>query len=192
MYYFIFINLSYFKIFLIFFYLKILIKFFKENLKNNRGFIFITISFILSIVLSIIFHTFIVNIILNKISIKSLFFYNAKKKDSNEDPEVGVNERTENSIFVNDYDSMKFNSISSQDKRSFLRILSNYILLRFDIIYTFFYPTILIPFHIKISLFFFDLNLSFCLNAILFSDEYITQRNLETRTTLLTVKLFIF
>jgi len=83
---------------------------------------------------------------------------------------------------------MKFDDFLSNDKRSFLKILSGYLFLRFDLIFTFFYPSIFIPFHIKISLFFFDLNLSFCLNALLFTDGYIMQKNLETRTTLLTVK----
>ncbi len=69
---------------------------------------------------------------------------------------------------------MKFENILLEDKRTFFRILAHYILFRFDPIYTFFYPSIFMPFHIKISLFFFELSLSFCFNAILLSDEYIT------------------
>jgi hypothetical protein len=85
---------------------------------------------------------------------------------------------------------MKFENILLEDKRTFFRILAHYILFRFDPIYTFFYPSIFMPFHIKISLFFFELSLSFCFNAILLSDEYITQRNLETSKMLVTVKHF--
>jgi len=74
------------------------------------------------------------------------------------------------------------------ENRSFLRIFYDYLLIKHIWFHTFIFSSISHPFHIRISLFFFGLSNSFCVNAIFFSDDYINLRNTEKSTVLINVK----
>jgi len=77
------------------------------------------------------------------------------------------------------------------DKRPLLKILYHYILLRHTFVLTFLFSSIFIPFHVRISKFFLLLNLNWCINAILYTDDLIEQRNIESNKIFINVKLFI-
>lgn len=78
------------------------------------------------------------------------------------------------------------------DKRGYLKIIWHYLLIRHDLISTFVYSSIFVPFHFRISKFFLFINLNWCVNAIFFSDDLIQQRNMETNKVLIAVKSQIY
>jgi len=87
---------------------------------------------------------------------------------------------------------MNSEQVIKYDKRSYCKIVWQYIYVRHDIIATFIYSSIFIPFHIRISKFFLLINLNWCINAILFSDDLIEKRNFEENKLLITVNFFLF
>ena len=85
---------------------------------------------------------------------------------------------------------MKFDEIVKFDKRHFLKILWHYVFVRFSPISSFFYPSISNPIHLRISQFFLLMSLNWFINAVLFSDELIRQRNLETNKLMISVNKY--
>lgn len=86
-----------------------------------------------------------------------------------------------------DYNQMSNDQIIEQDNRSPWRIYKDIFYIRHDLSYSFVYPNIFDPFHIRISYLFLTISITFCINAILFSDEQIENRNLESNKVLITV-----
>jgi hypothetical protein len=82
---------------------------------------------------------------------------------------------------------MNNDEIIKYDKRSFFKIFLAMLFIRHDLSYSFAYPTISVPFHLRISYLTLNISISFCLNAILFSDKLIEDRNLESNKVLATV-----
>ena len=87
---------------------------------------------------------------------------------------------------------MDGDQVLEMDKRGYFRIFYDYLLLKHIWFYTFIYTSISHPFYIRISLFFFGLSNSFCLNAILFSDDLINSRNVENDKVLINVIFYIY
>jgi hypothetical protein len=80
-------------------------------------------------------------------------------------------------ISLKDWDYMSVDELIALDKRSFFRFYWNCIYLKHDILRTFVYKTGLNPFFIRIIIFFTGISITFALNAIFYSDEYISQKN---------------
>jgi len=87
---------------------------------------------------------------------------------------------------------MTSDQVIKYEKRGFLKILWHYIYLKHELVSTFIFPSILIPFHIRITSFFLIINLKWCLNAMLFTDDLIQLRNLEKDILLIRVIYFLF
>jgi hypothetical protein len=85
---------------------------------------------------------------------------------------------------------MDADKVIELDKRSIFRIFYNYLLLKYIWFYTFIYGSISHPFYLRISLFFFFISNTFCINAILFTDDIIDIRNVEKNKILVNVTLY--
>lgn len=95
-----------------------------------------------------------------------------------------------NMITLKDFDIMDVNDLLLFDKRSFLKFYWDSILTRHDFLRAFIYKTALKPFYIRIILFFLQISVAFALNAIFYSDSYISEKNKVVLTTKM-VYLFI-
>ena len=93
-------------------------------------------------------------------------------------------------ITLKDYNSFTADQIVQYDKRKFIQIFWHFFLLRHSFVNAFIYCSILDPFHIRISKFFMNINLNFILNALLYSDNMIESRNLQSDTIYINVKQF--
>lgn len=80
-------------------------------------------------------------------------------------------------ITLKDWDFMSVDELIALDKRSFCTFYWNTIYVRHDILRGFIYKTSLNPFYIRIPIFFTAVSIAFALNAIFYSDEYISQKN---------------
>jgi hypothetical protein len=87
---------------------------------------------------------------------------------------------------------MNNDQIIKFDKRGFLKIYLSMLFIRHDLSYSFAYPTISVPFHLRISYLFLSISINFCINAILFSDTLIENRNLESNKVLATVNTKLY
>jgi len=87
---------------------------------------------------------------------------------------------------------MNNDQIIQYDKRHPMRIYKDLLFIRHDLSYSFAYPSIFTPFHVRISYLCLNISLTFFINAILFSDELIENRNLESNKVLITVIKFIY
>ena len=80
-------------------------------------------------------------------------------------------------ISLKDWDYMSIDELIALDKRSFSTFYWNYIYVRHDILRAFFYKTGLNPFFVRICIFFTGVSIAFALNAIFYSDQYISDKN---------------
>jgi hypothetical protein len=78
---------------------------------------------------------------------------------------------------------MSIDELIAFDKRTFFSFYWNCIYVKHDILRAFIYKTGLNPFFIRIIIFFTGISLTFALNAIFYSDEYISQKNKITLKT---------
>ena len=63
------------------------------------------------------------------------------------------------------------------DKRGFWRFYWDSLLIRHDFLKAFVYKSVLTPFYIRIILFFLSMSVAFALNAIFYSDSFISEKN---------------
>jgi len=95
-----------------------------------------------------------------------------------------------NSFTLKDYDYMTIDDLLVFDKRGFFKFYWDSILTRHDFLRAFIYKTALIPFSIRIILFFLQISVAFALNAIFYSDSYISEKNKVVLTTKMVIILF--
>ena len=88
-----------------------------------------------------------------------------------------------NMITLKDYDNMTVDELLVFDKRGILKFYWDSILIRHDFLRAFIYKTVLKPFYIRIILFFLQISVSFALNAIFYSDSYVSEKNKVVLTT---------
>jgi len=111
-----------------------------------------------------------------------------EKKDYiflNDQKENIIRNRTQisNIITLKDYDRMKIDDLLVYDKRGFVKFYWDCILTRHDFLRAFIFKTALKPFYIRIILFFLQISVAFALNAIFYSDSYISEKNRVILTT---------
>lgn len=95
-----------------------------------------------------------------------------------------------NMITLKDYYNMSVDELLVFDKRGFLKFYWDSILTRHDFLRAFIYKTVLKPFYIRIILFFLEISVAFALNAIFYSDSYVSEKNKVVLTTKMVNKVF--
>ena len=81
---------------------------------------------------------------------------------------------------LRDFEHMKFLQILKYDKRSFLTVYWDSLLLEHDLISILFKKSIILPLALRIFFFFFNICLDFTTNAIFYTDQYISTRHTST------------
>ena len=97
--------------------------------------------------------------------------------------EINNRKQLSNVITLKDYDRMKVEDLLIFDKRNFLKFYFDSILTKHSFLKAFIFKTALIPFYIRIILFFLEISVSFALNAIFYSDSFISEKNKVVLTT---------
>ena len=80
---------------------------------------------------------------------------------------------------INDFENLKYNEIIEEDNRSFIVFFWNMLLTRHTFFYTFFKFSLFDPILIRMISYLSFISITFSLNAVLFNDDYIEQRNLN-------------
>ena len=83
---------------------------------------------------------------------------------------------------------MNSDQIITFDKRTTFKIYLDYLYKRHDISFIFAYPNIFLPFHLRISYFFFHLYIDICVASMTFTDSFIEYRNLTDLGYFINVK----
>ncbi len=78
---------------------------------------------------------------------------------------------------LKDYDELKHEEIPLMEKRSLLRIFCDYMYLKHPLISPFVFFGISFPFHLRITKLFLTIHLNLLLNALLFFETMIKERN---------------
>jgi hypothetical protein len=87
------------------------------------------------------------------------------------------------SLYIRDFNFIKIDELFVLDNRSFCKFYCDTIFAKHTLFFTFFYKTGIMPYHIRLLFFFLELVLGFVLNAIFFTDSFISEKN---RTILIT------
>ncbi len=99
-----------------------------------------------------------------------------------------------NNLTLKDYNNIPVEELPLLDKRGFFKFYWDTILTRHDFLRAFIHKTVLKAFYIRIILFFLEISVAFALNAIFYSDSYISEKNkvvLSTKMVSYTQCLFI-
>jgi hypothetical protein len=84
-------------------------------------------------------------------------------------------------ITIHDYDELGAMDIIEYDKRKFTKFLADELVMNHSIISLFFKKSLFDPVYIRIMKLIFQVSLQFCTNALLFTDDYIDARALNTQ-----------
>lgn len=86
-------------------------------------------------------------------------------------------------LYIRDFNYVKIDELFVFDRRGFCKFLCDSLQSKHVIFNAFCYKTGLMPYYIRLKFFFLELCLAFVLNAIFYSDEYISERNRTILTT---------
>jgi len=94
-------------------------------------------------------------------------------------------------LYIRDFNFVKIDELFVFDKRSFWKFFCDSLLTKHVLFNAFCYKTGLTPYYIRLSFFFLELCLAFVLNAVFYSDSYISERNRTVLTTDMVIFYFL-
>jgi hypothetical protein len=105
-----------------------------------------------------------------------------------------ANDKNENVVYnspitIHDYEELGAMDVIEYDKRKFTKYLADELVMNHSIISLFFKKSLFDPFYIRLMKLIFQISLQFCTNALLFTDDYIDARALNTQKVYLDYNL---
>jgi hypothetical protein len=117
--------------------------------------------------------------------------FNQSYENRNQQEAKGKNENVvyNSPITIHDYEELGAMDVIEYDKRKFTKYLEDELVMNHRIISLFFKKSLFDPFYIRLIKLIFQVSLQFCTNALLFTDDYIDARAINTQKVYLAYNL---